>query len=486
MRNARFKTIGVALAILALSLVSVSSAFGTSEAHVSSLDISSSDMTMTVSSIGDAGQDLGNTNNGTSPIDSIGAFLWFNQPVTIDWVVFPSGDWDGGGTWGLNFTGSGYTSPTALPSDKTLGYEGVYSIVATGTGGVTGTVEPAFGIDMTDPVVTTDVKDQTAWVENGTTFYTGATTMTVEATDAMSGVENASLSYDLLSNFLWMPSDPTPFSADVPFSGEGEHTLKWVVHDNAGNAATGSTSFSIDNVPPVTTSNTAALYNGPGTITLSPTDLGGSGVAHTYYRFVIGDFTGAVQEGTTAQVPVPASGFTTPTIEFWSVDHVGNVEATEFAEFRVNSQHAITAVAPSGGYITPAGSTLVNYGASQTYSITPATGYHITGVYVDSVNVGAVGSYTFPNVNAIHTIAASFAINTYTITPQKSNSQGSISPSSRQTVNYGGSKRFSFKPKSHYKVSKVLVNGRNIGHPGAYTVSNVKQNTTIKVYFVHK
>jgi hypothetical protein len=440
-------------------------------------------MTMTVSSIGDAGQDLGNTNNGTSPIDSIGAFLWFNQPVTIDWVVFPSGDWDGGGTWGLNFTGSGYTSPTALPSDKTLGYEGVYSIVATGTGGVTGTVEPAFGIDMTDPIVTTDVKDQAAWVENGTTFYTGATTMTVEASDAMSGVENASLSYDLLSNFLWMPSDPTPFSADVPFSGEGEHTLKWVVHDNAGNAATGSRTFSIDNVPPVTTSNAVALYNGPGTITLSPTDPGGSGVAHTYYRFLIGDFTGDVQEGTTAQVPVPASGFTTPTIEFWSVDHVGNVEATESAEFRVNSQHAITAVAPSGGYITPVGSTLVNYGASQTYSITPATGYHLTGVYVDSVYVGIVGSYTFPSVSAAHTIAATFAINTYTLSSSTSNKNGTISPSGRVTVNYGASKKFTIKAKRGHKITKVLVDGRSIGKKSSYTFSGVNANHTIKAYF---
>ena len=37
-------------------------------------------------------------------------------------------------------------------------------------------------------------------------------------------------------------------------------------------------------------------------------------------------------------------------------------------------------------------------------------------VLVDGVSVGAVTSYTFTNVTANHTIAASFAINTYTIT----------------------------------------------------------------------
>jgi len=485
MRNAKFKVLGVALAIFALSLVSVSSAFGTSDVHVSAEVISSSDMTMTVSSVGDAGQFLGNTNNGTSPIDPIGAFFWFNQPVTIDAVDFPSGTWEGGGTFVRHFGVSEYTSPTALPGSLKLDEEGVYSIVATGTGGVTGTVDPAFGIDTGDPVVTTHVTGQTPYIADGITWVKGETTFTVEATDTVSGVENVSLNYDLFRNYLWMPSDPTPFSADLGFSGGGDHTFSWVAHDNAGNAAVGSKTFFIDNTAPVTTSNAVALYNGPGTITLSPTDPGGSGVEHTYYRFLMEGFTGDVKEGTTAQIPVPASGFTTPTIEFWSVDHVGNVEATKSADFRVNSQHAITAVAPSGGYITPTGSTLVNYGASQTYSITPATGYHLVNVYVDSVPVGAVGSYTFPNVNAIHTIAAAFAINTYTITPQKSNSHGSISPSSRQTVNYGGSKRFTFKPKSGYKVSKVTVNGRNVGKKTSYTVSNVTQNTTIKVYFVH-
>ena len=35
---------------------------------------------------------------------------------------------------------------------------------------------------------------------------------------------------------------------------------------------------------------------------------------------------------------------------------------------------------------------------------------------VDGSSVGAVTTYTFTNVTADHTIAASFAINTYTIT----------------------------------------------------------------------
>jgi len=58
----------------------------------------------------------------------------------------------------------------------------------------------------------------------------------------------------------------------------------------------------------------------------------------------------------------------------------------------------------------------VNYGASQSFTMTPNTGYHVADVLVDGVWREAVTSYTFTNVTANHTIAASFAINTYTIT----------------------------------------------------------------------
>ena len=40
----------------------------------------------------------------------------------------------------------------------------------------------------------------------------------------------------------------------------------------------------------------------------------------------------------------------------------------------------------------------VNYGADQTFTITPDACYHIADVLVDGVSVGAVTSYTFTNV----------------------------------------------------------------------------------------
>jgi hypothetical protein len=77
----------------------------------------------------------------------------------------------------------------------------------------------------------------------------------------------------------------------------------------------------------------------------------------------------------------------------------------------LSATYTITASAGSHGSITPSGSVSVNYGASQSFSIAPSSGYHVTNVLVDGSSVGAVTSYTFTNVTANHTISASFAAN---------------------------------------------------------------------------
>jgi hypothetical protein len=68
----------------------------------------------------------------------------------------------------------------------------------------------------------------------------------------------------------------------------------------------------------------------------------------------------------------------------------------------------LTASAGAGGSISPSGATVVTHGQNQTYTITPDACYTIADVLVDGVSVGAVSSYTFNNVSADHTIAASF------------------------------------------------------------------------------
>jgi hypothetical protein len=68
----------------------------------------------------------------------------------------------------------------------------------------------------------------------------------------------------------------------------------------------------------------------------------------------------------------------------------------------------ITAIAGTGGTISPAGNVGVPRGASQTFGIEPKAGYWISYVRVDNIPVGAVSSYTFDNITKNHTIVAVF------------------------------------------------------------------------------
>jgi PKD repeat protein len=149
------------------------------------------------------------------------------------------------------------------------------------------------------------------------------------------------------------------------------------------------------------------------------------------------------------------------------------------ATFAIN-QYTINATSGANGTVTPAGLTLVNYGSSQTYNITPNIGYNVADVEVNNASVGSVTTYQFTNVNANQTISATFAINQYTITPSISGGNGTISPNTVQTVNYGDTPTFNFTPNSGYHLNTVTVNGSLVTPTGnSYTFPPVTTNQTI-------
>lgn len=78
----------------------------------------------------------------------------------------------------------------------------------------------------------------------------------------------------------------------------------------------------------------------------------------------------------------------------------------------------ITATAGEGGTITAEGladgKVSVTEGESATFTITANDGYEVSDVKVDGTSVGKRTSYTFENVDAAHTIEATFAFTNYT------------------------------------------------------------------------
>jgi hypothetical protein len=114
----------------------------------------------------------------------------------------------------------------------------------------------------------------------------------------------------------------------------------------------------------------------------------------------------------------PNGGFTISSV---TVDGANKGAITSYTFSNVQANHTIsasfsstttnftiTASAGSGGSISPSGGVVVAKGANQTFSITANSGFTISGVTVDGANQGAITSYTFSNVQANHTIAASF------------------------------------------------------------------------------
>ena len=137
--------------------------------------------------------------------------------------------------------------------------------------------------------------------------------------------------------------------------------------------------------------------------------------------------------------------------------------------------YTITATSATGGTISPTGTTILAPGLNQTYTITANVGYAIADVKVDNVSQGAIGTYTFTNVQANHTIDATFnAVPTATITASASTG-GTITPAGTTSVNAGTSPVFTIWPVPGNYIVDVLVDGASIGAATSHTFTNISE-----------
>jgi hypothetical protein len=247
-----------------------------------------------------------------------------------------------------------------------------------------------------------------------------------------------------------------------------------------GAAVTAASSYTFSNV---TGGHTISVTFAPITYTLTPS-AGANGTISPSSAVTVNS------GGSQAFSFTPATGYQVSSI---LVDGAAVTTASSYSFSNVTANHtisvtfapityAITASAGSNGTISPSGAVTVNYGGSQAFSFSPATGYKVSSVLVDGAAVTTASSYSFSSVTANHTISVSFAPITFTITAS-SGSNGTISPSGAVTVNYGASQAFSFTPATGYQVSSVLVDGAAVTTASGYTFSNVTVNHTISVSF---
>jgi hypothetical protein len=138
------------------------------------------------------------------------------------------------------------------------------------------------------------------------------------------------------------------------------------------------------------------------------------------------------------------------------------------------------APANSGSVTRNPQATCYTSGTPVTITAVPNAGYRFVNWSGDLT--GSTAQVTIA-MSANRSIIANFAPNSYTITPS-AGANGSISPSTVQTVTHGGSMTFTMTPNAGYVVSSVLVNGTSVGAVTSYTFNNVTSNQTISVSFV--
>jgi len=173
------------------------------------------------------------------------------------------------------------------------------------------------------------------------------------------------------------------------------------------------------------------------------------------------------------------------------VDGVQLPGATSYTFTNVTANHyinayfgaTITAAAAANGSISPAGSTVVMTGGSQTYIITPGPGFVVAALVVDGTQLPGATSYTFSNVTAGHYINAYFEpAPVFTITAAAA-ANGSISPAGATTVTSGSNQTYTITPSQGFTVAALVVDGTVLPGATSYNFTNVQAGHYINAYF---
>lgn len=176
-----------------------------------------------------------------------------------------------------------------------------------------------------------------------------------------------------------------------------------------------------------------------------------------------------------------------PTVAF--TDTLTNITTNYHyvAEF-VDNTFTVTATAGAHGTVSPAGVASYFYHQTADYNINAAEGYYISSITVD----GEVTNYTqadnltsvvrtFANIEANHTLSATFAAKSYEITVN-AGANGTIAPATA-TYAYGATPTFAITPNAGYVITDVTVDGASVGAVSTYTFTALTADHTIAATF---
>jgi hypothetical protein len=142
-----------------------------------------------------------------------------------------------------------------------------------------------------------------------------------------------------------------------------------------------------------------------------------------------------------------------------------------------------------GGTITP-GTASVLAGGNAVLTIASSTGYHLSSLTDNGVDVTASvnnETYAIMNVTTNHTLVAVFGINTYSVSAQVTSGSGTIDPAN-SIVNYGSPLTITITPASGSTFSLddngMTVVATSVGDGSyTYTIGSVTEDHIIRVSF---
>ena len=317
-------------------------------------------------------------------------------------------------------------SISGLPGSPTTDASGNYR--ASVTFGWSGTATPSktgYTFSPSSRIYSDVTSDQTGQNYSATLVgYTISGTVTVDSSSSKMGIQGG-LSGVAMNG---LPGNPT-----TAIDGSYAATVNtgW-----SGTVTPAKTGYSFDpshtsylnvNSDKTEQNYSASLgtYTISGTVTVAGQGLEGviiGGLPTDPITDTSGRYTASVRHGWTGTATPSKTGYDfSPTSRSYS--EVSSDKTEEHYNASIIT-YTITATAGSNGNISSSGPVSVNYGSDETFTITPDTNYHVADVVVDGSSVGTVTAHTFSNVTSNHTIEATFAIDTYTLTTEASPTAG--------------------------------------------------------------
>ncbi len=187
------------------------------------------------------------------------------------------------------------------------------------------------------------------------------------------------------------------YTSPLSISGEGLHTVTYWSLDTAGNIEQPHTGFvGIDTTPPTVSDNSDGAWHDAGvTVTLSPSDPGGSGIAKTQYRLQgSGTWLDTTADQFVAPAPSSSSNDGAQTYEYRAIDLAGNASASGSCTVKFDTT-APTTVASSSDGLALDGSTWHGGALTVTFAPTDPSDTHGTCSGVRSTQYSTDGGATW-------------------------------------------------------------------------------------------